>query len=186
MAANNGAPEGGRKGGSRRGGFRPAAQAAAGLTRGAGARRGFAERRVMTDWDAIAGPALARLCRPVRMSFGRGDSGGATLTVAAEGVAALEAQHMAELIAERVNAAYGYRAVARVRVAQTAPGVGAGGVADETTAFMGPPRLDAPPSPDICAVTDPGLRDALARLEANRRRRAERDRRDDQNRSRPG
>ena len=166
MTRHDGAAGGRRKG---RRGFAPAAQAAAPLYKGAGAKRGFAEHRLISDWAAIMGPALAPLCRPVRMSFRRDEAAyGATLVVAAEGARAVEAQHMADVIVERVNAAYGYRAVARLKVVQSASAPEA--VAENAAPFEGPPRLDAVPSPDICAVEDTGLRDALARLEANIRR----------------
>jgi hypothetical protein len=172
MARQDGATGARRKGR----GFTPAAKAAAPLLRGAGAKRGFAEQRLMTQWPALVGPALATLCRPVKMSFRRGDGLGATLVVEAEGPAALEIQHQAPALAERVNAVYGYRAVERIKVVQTAPRGGASGFLGEPApAFEGPPPLDGPVSPDISGVENPGLRAALARLEANIRRRRQRD-----------
>mgnify|MGYP006272170561 CR=1 FL=1 len=173
MAKQDGA-EGARRKGR---GFAHAAKAAAPLMRGAGAKRGFAEQRLMTQWPHIVGAELAAACRPVRMSFRRGEAAfGATLVVEADGARALEAQHLADAIVERVNAVYGYRAVSRMKVVQTAPRGGASSfLGEEAAAFEGPPRLDGPVSPDISGVDDPGLRAALARLEANiQRRRARR------------
>ncbi len=189
MAREDGAQAARRKWGKR--GFRSAAEAAAPMLSGPAAKRGFAERRLLSEWPAIAGPVLAPLCRPVKMRFRRGEGAfGATLVVEAEGPRALEVQHLADVIVERANAVYGYRAVARLHVVQTparggdAPSAARGGdalsaarggdapaLAEAPAAFAGPPRLDREPSPDISGVEDDRLRGALARLEANIRAR---------------
>jgi hypothetical protein len=178
MATHSGVGRGpGKRVSERRGrGFRAAAEAARPLLGGAGARRGFAERKLIEEWRDIVGAALAESCRPVKMSFRRGDGAfGATLIVEAEGARALEAQHLSERIVERVNQVYGYCAVSRLKVVQTAPGAsGPGGVAEPQAGYAPPPPVDPHPSPLICAVEDDGLRAALARLEANIARRPRR------------
>jgi hypothetical protein len=162
-------------------GFTRAAAALTPALRAAAGKRGFAEHRLLTDWDAIMGPELARLCRPVKVEHRprKGAEGlGGSLVVAAEGAAALEVAHLAPQIMERVNRAYGYRAVSRVRVAQNGAGWGGAPAAlrEDGAGWDGPRRaaFASPPSPAISAIADEGLRAALARLEANIRARAAR------------
>jgi len=174
MTAQHGAPGAGGK--RRMRGFARASVIAAPLTRAAGAQRGFAEHRLLTDWPTVAGAAFAQACRPVKVSYRGKDAGlGATLVLAADGAQATEVAHMAPQIIERVNQVYGYRAISRVKVVQIAAGAGGGdGFSEAQAAFDGPPPLDSPASPDISQVQDDGLRAALARLEANIRRKAAR------------
>ncbi len=157
-------------------GFARASVIAAPLTKAAGARRGFAEHRLLTDWPTVAGAEFAQVCRPVKVSYrGKDASLGATLVLAAEGARAPEVEHMGPRIVERVNQVYGYRAISRVKVVQIAAGsAGEGGLERAQAAFDGPPPLDTPASADISAVENDGLRAALARLEANIRRKAAR------------
>lgn len=171
MSAEDGASGAGGK--RRMRGFARLGAIVAPLTRAAGAPRGFAEHRLLADWPSVAGAEFAQCCRPVKVSYRGRDAGlGATLVLEADGARATEVAHMAPLIVERVNRVYGYRAIARVRVVQVA--AGAGGLAEAPAPFDGPPPLDTPASPDISAVEDDGLRGALARLEANIRRKAAR------------
>jgi hypothetical protein len=94
-------------------GFRPAGALARAPIRDASGKRGFAEVRVLTDWDAILGESLARSCRPVKVTHHRGADLGATLVVLAEGARAPEVEMLAPRIVERVNGYYGYRAISR-------------------------------------------------------------------------
>lgn len=131
----------------------------------AGAKRGFAERRVLTQWRALMGEEIAEACAPVRMRWaGRDGAGGATLTVEAAPGRAPEVLCEASRIVEKVNALCGWRAVAKLKVTQAG---GAAAVAPTAAPPRLAPDLDTPPSPDISAIVDEGLRGALARLEAN-------------------
>ncbi|MEM6676669.1 MAG: hypothetical protein AAF675_02230, partial [Pseudomonadota bacterium] len=56
----------------RRGGFVAAGHGIAARLGRAAERQGFAEPEVLLRGEEILGPALAGLCRPVRMSHGRG------------------------------------------------------------------------------------------------------------------
>jgi len=75
-----------------------------------------------------------------------------------------------EQIREKVNACYGYRAISRVRITQTAPT----GFAEGQVQFKAPPKPNTTPSPQAKAaavemsddITSPELRDALAALGA--------------------
>jgi hypothetical protein len=104
-------------------------------------KRGFAVARLLTRWDAIAGPDFARLARPVRIGYGARDGLGATLTLAARGADAPRLQAESARLIARVNAAYGYAAIARIRIVQT----GAPGLAEAAAPWQ--PEPHPPPSP---------------------------------------
>ena len=125
-------------------------------------KRGFVISRLVSEWPMIAGD-MASWSRPSQMNLSRSGSGTLKLAIASGfGPVALQ---MKGAIIERVNAAFGYRAVSEVVFVQTLP----------------PPRGDsrnAPPasSPEQRAkatwtldaklekVKSPELRAALRRL----------------------
>ena len=131
----------------------------------AGEGRGFAVARLLTRWEEIAGPDLAKLMRPVKVAHGRGL--GAELTVHAEGPRAALAQMAADRLRDRVNAVYGYKAISRVRVTQVAPAPDPGFA--ETQAPYLPPGTAAKARGEGLAegTRDPGLRAALSALGAH-------------------
>ena len=102
----------------RKRGFERAASLVAGRVRGAGESRGFAVSRLLTHWADVAGPDVARIARPVDVSYGRGF--GATLTLLTTGANAPMLEMQKDTIRERVNACYGYAAIQKVRITQTA------------------------------------------------------------------
>lgn len=147
-------------------GFTAAADLMRDHIRAGGEARGFAVTRLLTCWEEVAGATIAAFCRPVEISY-RKSGLGATLTVLTTGaVAPLVEMRKIEII-ERVNACYGYNAVSRLRITQTAPR----GFAEPATPFTH--RHSAPPTPDAEAeaatagVADTELRLALATLAAN-------------------
>lgn len=175
--AEHGAGDDGRK--RRRGGFARAAQVAAPIVRAAGAARGFAELRLLSCWDEIAGPDLAPRCRPLKMNWkggegkskAGGDGLGATLTLAVEGAFAPEVEHMVPRLIERINQTYGYRAVARIRITQAGwdgPRPLAAPPPPQSPADVADEALDPGVAADISGVADPDLRERLKRLAANR------------------
>lgn len=83
-------------------------------------RRGLAETRLLTDWPLVVGPQLAPGCQPVRLA-GASDGGGGVLTVHVGGAQALELQHSAPQLIERINGFFGYPAVTRLRLIQAPP-----------------------------------------------------------------
>ncbi len=145
-------------------GFEPAAGLLAERIRKAGEKRGFAMTRLLTHWAEVVGEDLSRVTRPVKVGYGR-EGFGATLTLWAQGAQAPLVEMQKDRIRERVNAVYGYSAVSRVVLTQTDPGFA------EAPAPYTPPRIPVPIPPAAeqaaAGVTDPGLRDALARLAAN-------------------
>lgn len=149
-------------------GFRHAAGLVDARVRAAGERRGFAMMRLLTRWDEIVGPETARLARPVKLSWagrkrpsGSGSGGaeglGATLTLSASGAAAPLVQMMLPQIRERVNACYGYAAVRRIVLTQTAPEGFAEAQAPFSAAPPAAPRAGA-------AAADPALAERAAAL----------------------
>lgn len=138
-----------------------------------GASRGFAVTRLITHWDEIAGQDIAGVARPVDVKYGRGGGLGATLTLLTTGANAPMLDMRREEIRARVNACYGYAAISRVRITQTAPK----GFSDGQVQFAGAPRPadPAPVNPQTHAraeaaaghVCDSNLRDALVRLGEN-------------------
>lgn len=138
----------------------------------AGAKRGFAQLRLITAWSEVVGPALARVTRPVRVGYAKAALG-ATLTVEAPGARAHEVQMQSPQIISRVNALYGYRAVARLRITHSAEEVRDMGFAENSVPFAPEKPERAPdrrPDPAALAelnlenVTDPALREALYRF----------------------
>ena len=133
--------------------------------------RGFAVSRLLTHWAEVVGDTIAEVTRPIEVSYGKGGMG-ATLTILTSGPHAPMIEMQKEQICERVNACYGYRAIARLRITQTAPT----GFAEGQAAFTAAPRAAvAMPDPEIEArssslskdVTNDELRLALKALGAN-------------------
>ena len=86
-------------------------------------RRGFSDSRMLENWSAIVGPQLAAMSQPVRLSRRKGgrdgeDTAGGVLTVKAEGAIALEIQHLAPQIIDRLNSYYGHAAISRLNIIQ--------------------------------------------------------------------
>lgn len=86
----------------------------------AGKKRGFAVMRLVTHWDEIVGMKISAIAQPVDVSYAR-EGFGATLTVLSNGSNAPIVQTMLPEIQQKVNACYGYHAISRVRITQTAP-----------------------------------------------------------------
>ena len=141
-----------------------------GQIRQAGEKRGFAVMRLLTHWNEIVGEDTARMAHPVDVGYGR-EGFGATLTVLCTGSSAPLIQQMLPQIREKVNACYGYSAISRVRVTQTAPI----GFSEGQMSFKAAPQQKAPPSPHAISaskelasdVESDGLRRALELLGQN-------------------
>lgn len=139
--------------------------------RQAGETRGFAVSRLLTHWAEVVGADIASIARPVNIGYGRGGIG-ATLTVLTTGAQAPMLEMQKENMRERVNAVYGYNAISRVRITQTAPT----GFAEGQAVFQPvPPKPKPEPSPQRVAeatqgatdIQDDTLRAALERLGRN-------------------
>ena len=86
-------------------------------------KRGFAEATLLSEWASVIGASLAARCQPVRVEFPRGRAVGGTLHLHARGGAALELQHLAPQLVERINGYFGFAAVGRIRLVQAPPPV---------------------------------------------------------------
>jgi hypothetical protein len=134
------------------------------------AKQGFGESDIILHWGDIAGARLAAVSDPIRLQWpprppGRSPEAPpdpATLVVRIEGAFALELQHLAPLLIERVNARLGWRCVGKISMRQ-GPGKRAAGR-----------PVRRPPDPEAvrqaqeatASIEDEGLRAALARLGA--------------------
>lgn len=152
-------------------GFEPAFGLMQAQLRRAGENRGFAVARLLTHWAEVVGEDIARTTRPVKVGYGR-DGLGATLTLLCSGASAPMVEMQKDRIRDRVNAAYGYNAIRRVHLTQTAPQGFAEGQAQFAAA---PAKAPAPPDPALhraavetaAPVRDEGLRAALELLAQN-------------------
>ena len=138
--------------------------------RGASEARGFAVTRLLTHWAEIVGEDTARIAHPVKIGYGQGGMG-ATLSILTKGAQAPMLEMQKDQIRDKVNACYGYRAISRVRITQTAPT----GFAEGRVEFDHKPKEKAGPDPADLAkaevlssdVASDDLRIALRTLAAN-------------------
>ncbi len=84
-------------------------------------KKGAGYGKLVTDWALIVGPDLAAATQPVKLTFPRGERANATLTIDIIPARAIEVQHGMPQLIERVNAVFGYSAVARIKLVQRAP-----------------------------------------------------------------
>ena len=106
-------------------GPQPLADLTGALLGPAAKKRGFASVDLFAHWPDIVGPAYQDHTQPERLAWPRRmESGGeqgfepAILVVRCEGARALLLQHEERTIVERINAIFGYRAVAKLRIVQ--------------------------------------------------------------------
>lgn len=147
----------------RRGGLRAIAAEIPRIAGTALGKRGFGEAQLVTQWEAVIGPELAQKLTPERLSFARGERRSGTLRLRVASAFATEAQHLEPVLIERINAFFGYGAVARLVLVQgpaLAGAPAAPSLRPLTPAEQG--ALDA----RVAGIADPDLRAALARLGA--------------------
>lgn len=151
-----------------------------GLTRKAFERFGFSTATLLTDWAGIVGADLARYSAPDRLKWPRGGTHGsddepaegpsrqgATLVLRVDLGRGIDIQYKARQLIERINAHFGYRAVAEIRIIQ-APVEGALPPAEAAS----PARVlrkafnRGETAPLLAAIPDDGLRAALERMQA--------------------
>jgi len=155
-------------------GFEPASGFLREPVRHAGESRGFAVARLLTHWPEVVGEDLARMTRPVRIGYSR-DGLGATLTLLVASAHAPMVQMQLPRITEKVNAVYGYAAISRIALTQTAATgfaegqaefLSARGPAQDPAQAAAPEILDAARE-TAAPIADPALRDALEALARN-------------------
>jgi hypothetical protein len=84
-------------------------------------KKGLGYGKLVTDWKTIVGPDLGEVTAPVKLAFPKGERTDATLTIDIVPARAIELQHSMPQLIERVNAVFGYRAVARIKMVQRPP-----------------------------------------------------------------
>lgn len=151
-------------------GFAAASAMAKASVRRAAGRRGIAEARLLTHWPDVAGARLAQITRPTKVKQRGGHALAGVLVLSVDGARASEIEHEIPQIIERVNAFYGYSAIADVQL-QRATG--------PLPSLARPKPAKAPEVSDLPTaqretvenatrdVEDDALRSALARLGAN-------------------
>jgi hypothetical protein len=125
-------------------------------------KEGIGAARLVSEWPAIVGEALAKACWPVKLAFRRGERRDGTLRLRVLPALALEIQHREPVLLERINGYFGYSAVARITIIQGPPPL-----PDQP-----PPPVLRPLAPDerraldtrLDDIADPALRAALERL----------------------
>lgn len=129
---------------------------------GAAFRRfGFVQSSVVSRWREIVGERYAAVSSPESIRFPPGRRSEGVLTLVVEGAHAPMMQHVAPVIAERVNMFFGYPAVARIAFRQ--------GVvqAEKARPRPAPPSLRPIPAElgdSLREVVDPELRACLESL----------------------
>lgn len=140
-----------------------------GLTRKAFEKFGFSTAALITDWAQIAGAEIARWSVPEKLRWPRFPQGtdeadvegrpGATLILRVDPARALDVEYRARQIIERINAYFGYRAVAELRLVQAPL------QRTEQGATRAPAAASAAAPKPAAPNNDDPLTQALARLE---------------------
>jgi hypothetical protein len=144
---------------------RPLADLANPLLASSFARQGFASAELVTRWPDIVGPEIALHAEPLKMQWPRTPDGETpepgTLVLRVDGPAAIEIQHLAPQILERVNRFFGFQAVGRLAIRQ-AP------IARRERRKVAVPDPEAVKrmALSLPPIADESLKDALARLGA--------------------
>ena len=129
-------------------------------------RQGFTSAELVTHWDDIVGRDIAVHTEPLKIQWPRhsdpDEDEAATLVLRVQGPAAIEIQHLSNVILGRVNGFLGWRAIGRLALRQ-APLL--------RRSKRPPPRpIDEEAAQRIAAtlstIADEGLRAALGRLGA--------------------
>jgi hypothetical protein len=132
--------------------------------------KGFASSAIHLHWAEIVGNALAPWSEPIAMKWPVSPPGadptatkaGAVLTIKVEGAFALDIQHQAPQIIDKVNGFFGWRCVERIMIKQGAirKPVKAGPKPRKTMSVKTSQNLDA----ILEKIEDPVLKATLARL----------------------
>ncbi|HUI15595.1 MAG TPA: DciA family protein [Xanthobacteraceae bacterium] len=128
-------------------------------------RQGFASAELVTRWAEIAGAEVAAHSEPMKIQWTRPADGEerepGTLVLRVEGPAAIEVQHLADVICERVNRFLGWRAVARLALRQAPLRRG-----ERKSRRSLDPATAARVVQTLSDIRDDDLKNALARLGA--------------------
>ena len=84
------------------------------LTQKSFERKGFAQAKLITNWNEIVGLDFCKFTKPLKISFPKNELG-ATLTIEIDGAFGPELEMQKEMIKEKVNRIYGYKSVAKIK-----------------------------------------------------------------------
>jgi hypothetical protein len=153
------------------------------LTKTAFQKFGFATAQLVTDWPQIVGDRLAKTTAPDKIRWPRrpGDPSagetaepangspraGATLVLRVEPALALDVQYQSRLILDRINAHFGYRAVAELRIVQGPVDTPTQWQAEQASARPSarPARRPLPPPVPVSDIPNEDLKAALDRMQ---------------------
>jgi len=128
-------------------------------------RQGFASAELVTRWTEIVGPEISAHSEPIRIQWPRPAPGEerrpGALILRVEGPTAIEIQHLANVVCERVNGFLGWRAIDRIALRQAPLRR-----ASRKPAPAADPAAAARIAASLPQITDEELRAALARLGA--------------------
>jgi hypothetical protein len=146
-------------------GARPLAEFLGACLTDAFRQQGFASAELVTRWTDIVGPEIAAHAEPMKVQWpravGNDPPAPGTLLLRVDGPTAIEIQHLANVILERVNRFFGWQAVDRLALRQ-APLSRRG----KKAAKAPDPEAAARIAATLPEITDDELRNALARLGA--------------------
>jgi hypothetical protein len=127
-------------------------------------RQGFVSAELVTRWSEIVGAEIAAHSEPIKIQWMRPADGDerepGTLVLRVEGPAAIEVQHLANVICERVNRFVGWRAVARLALRQAPLR------RERKSTRAADPIAAARVAETLSDIGDEGLKAAVARLGA--------------------
>jgi hypothetical protein len=128
-------------------------------------RQGFASAELVTRWTDIVGVEIAAHSEPIKINWTRPANGEerepGTLVLRVEGPAAIEIQHLANVVCERVNRFLGWRAVERIALRQAPLRRG-----ETKVRRAADPVAAARVAETLTDIGDDDLKQALARLGA--------------------
>lgn len=128
-------------------------------------QQGFASAELVTRWTDIVGSEIAAHAEPLKVQWPRAVGNNppepGTLVLRVDGPTAIEIQHLANVILERVNRFFGWQAVDRLALRQ-APLSRRG----KKAAKVPDPEAVARIAAALPEIADDELRQALARLGA--------------------
>ena len=138
-------------------------KAVARLTKPIFGKRGLADGAIVREWDAIAGADMAEHSAPEKIVYPSKARGDGTLHLRVDsGSFATALQHDEPQVVERINAYFGYRAVARLKIIQ--------GPLPERDQAAPPPQPALSPDQEndlaeqLDSVDNPEIRDRLEQL----------------------
>lgn len=127
-------------------------------------KRGFAENRIITDWNLIAGEHIGKFSNPRRLSFRQNTSSDGTLFVEVyNSISAMEMEHLAPVIIEKISLYFGYKAVNKIKIIQNP---GGGSRVENKDFYRKEPRLSEAQNQKLASmlegITDEDLKNKLA------------------------